>query len=75
MPAAADVSANTMDAPTGATAKARLQALGAVARAPLRAAAALGVIGGVLVVPQAALIALCLQRAFVEAAPPAARRG
>ena len=61
-----------MDAATGATAKARLQALGAVARAPLRAAAALGVIGGVLVVPQAALIALCLQRAFVEAAPPAA---
>ena len=61
-----------MDTPTGATAKARLQALGAVARAPLRAAAALGVIGGVLVVPQAALIALCLQRAFVEAAPPAA---
>ena len=61
-----------MDAPTGATAKARLQALGAVARAPLRAAAALGVIGGVLVVPQAALIALCLQRAFVEAVPPAA---
>ncbi len=61
-----------MDTPTGATAKARLLALGAVARAPLRAAAALGVIGGVLVVPQAALIALCLQRAFVEAAPPAA---
>lgn len=61
-----------MEPPTGAAAKARLQALGAVARAPLRAAAALGVIGGVLVVPQAALIALCLQRAFVEAAPPAA---
>ena len=72
MPAAADVSGGVTDAPAGATAKARLQALGAVARAPLRAAGALGVAGGVLVLPQAALIALCLQRAFVEAAPPAA---
>lgn len=58
------------DAPMGATAKTRLQALGAVARTPLRVASALGVIGGVLVLPQAALIALCLQRAFVDGEPP-----
>ncbi|WP_334178969.1 thiol reductant ABC exporter subunit CydD [Pseudoxanthomonas sp.] len=65
------MSGETMAAPTGMTAKARLQALGAVARTPLRGAGALGVIGGILLVPQAALIALCLQRAFVEGAAPA----
>jgi ATP-binding cassette, subfamily C, bacterial CydD len=60
-----------MDTPDGTTAKARLQACGKVARKPLRAAGALGVIGGALVLPQAALIALCLQRAFVDDAAPA----
>ncbi|MCH6483860.1 thiol reductant ABC exporter subunit CydD [Pseudoxanthomonas sp. LH2527] len=64
------MSGDASDAPTRATAKTRLQALGDVARKPLRAASALGVIGGVLVLPQAALIALCLQRAFVDGEPP-----
>jgi len=54
------------------TAKARLQALGNVARRPLRVAGALGVLGGWLLLPQAALIALCIQRALVEGAPPRA---
>ena len=58
-------------APTGTSAKARLRAIGDVARTPLRAAAASGVAGGVLVLPQAALIAACLQRALVDHAPPA----
>jgi len=49
------MSGDAIDAPAGATAKKRLQALGAVARTPLRVASALGVIGGVLVLPQAAL--------------------
>jgi ATP-binding cassette subfamily C protein CydD len=57
--------------PTGATAKARLHALGAVARKPLRAASALAVAGGILLVPQAALIAWCVQRGLVEGAVPA----
>ena len=57
--------------PTGTSAKARLRAIGDVARTPLRAAAASGVAGGVLVLPQAALIAACLQRALVDHAPPA----
>jgi ATP-binding cassette subfamily C protein CydD len=57
--------------PAGATAKARLQALGAVARRPLRAASALAVLGGILLVPQAALIAWCVQRGLVEGAAPA----
>ncbi|MBD9470481.1 thiol reductant ABC exporter subunit CydD [Pseudoxanthomonas sp. PXM01] len=65
------MSAGTKEASEGATAKARLQAIGDVARTPLRAAAALGVAGGVLVLPQAALIAVCLQRVFVDHAPPA----
>nr|WP_298129787.1 thiol reductant ABC exporter subunit CydD [uncultured Pseudoxanthomonas sp.] len=64
------MSGDAIDTPAGATAKTRLQALGDVARKPLRAASALGVIGGVLVLPQAALIALCLQRAFVDGEPP-----
>ncbi|WP_296282181.1 thiol reductant ABC exporter subunit CydD [Pseudoxanthomonas sp.] len=58
------------DAPAGATAKARLASLGGIARTPLRAASACGVTGGVLVLPQAALIALCLQRALVDGAAP-----
>lgn len=58
-------------ASTTSTAKARLQALGEVARRPLRAAAALGVLGGWLLLPQAALIALCIQRALVDGDPPA----
>lgn len=66
------MSTPTKEVPSGATAKARLLALGDAARKPLRAAAALGVMGGVLVLPQAALIALCLQRAFMEGAAPAA---
>ncbi len=53
-----------------ATATARLHALGDVARTPLRAASACGVIAGVLVLPQAALIALCLQRALVDRDAP-----
>ena len=65
------MSGDTLDAPVGATAKARLQALGDVARGPLRAAGVLGVLGGVLLLPQAALIALCLQRALVDGEPPA----
>ncbi len=56
--------------PPGATAKARLHAVGNVAGAPLRAAGLLAVLGGCLLVPQAALIALCLQRAFVDGAAP-----
>ncbi|WP_062351311.1 thiol reductant ABC exporter subunit CydD [Pseudoxanthomonas mexicana] len=66
------MSAGATEAPDGTTAKARLQAIGDVARAPLRAAAALGVTGGALVLPQAALIAVCLQRVFVDHAPPTA---
>ncbi|MBD9479027.1 thiol reductant ABC exporter subunit CydD [Pseudoxanthomonas sp. PXM02] len=57
--------------PAGTTAKARLHALGAVARTPLNAAGALAVLGGVLLVPQAALIAWCVQRGLVEGAAPA----
>ena len=57
---------------TTATATARLHALGDVARTPLRAASACGVIAGVLVLPQAALIALCLQRALVDGDAPSA---
>jgi ATP-binding cassette subfamily C protein CydD len=57
--------------PAGATAKARLKALGAVARRPLRAASALAVFGGILLVPQAALIAWCVQRGLIEGAAPA----
>ena len=62
---------NAADMPTGAAAKARLQALGAVARGPLHAASVLAILGGVLVVPQAALIAWCVQRGLVEDAAPA----
>lgn len=63
------MSGDRIDTPTHATATARLQALGDVARGPLRGAGALALIGGVLVLPQAALIALCLQRAFVDGEP------
>lgn len=57
--------------PTGTTAKARLHALGDAARTPLRIASALAVLGGLLLVPQAALIAWCVQRGLVEGAVPA----
>lgn len=63
------MSGDPIDAPTDTIATARLQALGDVARGPLRGAGALALLGGVLVLPQAALIALCLQRAFVDGEP------
>lgn len=63
------MSGDRIDTPTDATATARLQALGEAARGPLRGADALSLLGGVLVLPQAALIALCLQRAFVDGEP------
>ena len=70
----ARTAAGTDGAATASTtpnANARLQALGEVARRPLRNAGALGLLGGWLLLPQAALIALCLQRALVEGVAPA----
>jgi ATP-binding cassette subfamily C protein CydD len=53
--------------------QARLAALGREAAGPLRGASACTVLAGVLVVPQAALIALCIQRVFVAGETAAAQ--
>ena len=64
------MSADATAASDGANARLRLQTLGRVARGPLRAASALALLAGWLLVPQAALIALCMQRALVAHDPP-----
>lgn len=63
--------AGTPSASPALTPQARLAELGRDAGGPLRAASGCTVLAGVLVVPQAALIALCIQRVFVagETAP------
>lgn len=61
----------TTNAPADATAKARMRALGNVARRSLRASSVLAVLGGVLLLPQAGLIAWCVQRGLVEGVAPA----
>jgi ATP-binding cassette subfamily C protein CydD len=48
----------------------RLQALGGVARGPLRAAGLCAALSGWLLVPQAAAVAWAVQRMLVERAPP-----
>lgn len=55
------------------THQARLAALGREAAGPLRGASSCTVLAGVLVVPQAALIALCIQRVFVAGETAAAQ--
>lgn len=55
------------------TPQARLAELGRDAGGPLRAASGCTVLAGVLVVPQAALIALCIQRVFVAGETAAAQ--
>jgi len=57
--------AGTPPASSTMTPQARLAALGREAAGPLRGASSCTVLAGVLVVPQAALIALCIQRVFV----------
>lgn len=51
----------------------RLKALGREAALPLRGASTCAVLAGVLLVPQAALIALCIQRVFVAGESVAAQ--
>lgn len=55
------------------TPQARLAGLGREAALPLRGASGCAVLAGVLVVPQAALIALCIQRVFVAGESAAAQ--
>lgn len=65
--------AGTPPASSTITPQARLAALGREAAGPLRAASSCTVLAGVLVVPQAALIALCIQRVFVAGETAAAQ--
>ncbi|MFT3669726.1 MAG: thiol reductant ABC exporter subunit CydD [Pseudoxanthomonas sp.] len=55
------------------TPQARLAGLGREAAGPLRGASSCTVLAGVLVVPQAALIALCIQRVFIAGETAAAQ--